>query len=637
MATGTLRLRLIGVPPAVDFARTGDIADDFWFALPIQLAPGTATTKSSEHFSVPLERFLSNRRWLRDACTHYQVGLEFDTAVREILLRAQQERERVASLLARRDEPPLLDLDAALSLLALPGARYIRELREFQLRDFAKLITLEHGANFSVPGAGKTAVTYALYEIERARARVDRLMVIAPLSAYEAWKIEAKRCFDEPPAIHSFDGRIPYGIEVVLVNYQRLSGYMTELAAWLHRGASHLVLDEAHRMKRGRSGQWGSACLDLANLAVRRDILTGTPAPQGPRDFVALMDFVWPDQARRILPSIALQNEPPAEAMTAVSDAIKPLFVRTTKSELTLDPPLLRVETVPMKPLQSEIYDALRNRYAGMLDLGRSEQTMLAQMGEVTMYLLEASTNPALLSRRFGGDDAVTMRYPALGIPPGTKLSDLVARYADHELPPKFEKLAALLERNVSLARKTLVWSNFVGNLLYLERMLATYQPALIYGAVPNDDGEQITGIRTRESELKRFRFDPRCAVLLANPAAMAEGISLHEVCHDAVYVDRTFNAGQYLQSLDRIHRLGLAPGTKTNITMLLSVGSIDEAVDARVSMKAERLAAMLDDPDLVSMALPDDDDYGEIIEDVGDLTALFEHLGTRNSGERVQ
>jgi len=27
-------------------------------------------------------------------------------------------------------------------------------------------------------------------------------------------------------------------------------------------------------------------------------------------------------------------------------------------------------------------------------------------------------------------------------------------------------------------------------------------------------------------------------------------------------------------------------------------------------------------------MALPDDDDYGEIIEDVGDLTALFEHLG---------
>ncbi len=107
----------------------------------------------------------------------------------------------------------------------------------------------------------------------------------------------------------------------------------------------------------------------------------------------------------------------------------------------------------------------------------------------------------------------------------------------------------------------------------------------------------------------------------------MAEGVSLHETCHDAVYLERTFNAGQYLQSLDRIHRLGLAPGIETNVTFLLSVGSIDEAVDGRVSLKAERLGAMLDDPDLVAMALPDDEDYGEIIEDVGDLRALFEHL----------
>jgi len=460
------------------------------------------------------------------------------------------------------------------------------------------------------------------------RGRVDRLMVVAPLSAFEAWRTEAERCFSQPPVIHYFDDRVPHGAEVVLVNYQRLNGYMAQLAGWIHDGHSHLVLDEAHRMKRGRSGQWGSACLDLANLAIRRDILTGTPAPQGPGDFIALLDFVWPGQARRILPAVALQTEPSIEAMTEVSMAIRSFFVRTTKRELDLDPPHLRVETVTMKPLQAEIYDALRNRYAGLLDLGRTEQAMLAQMGEVTMYLLEAATNPALLSQRFGGTDPVAMRYPTLAIPPGTQLSDLIARYSDQELPPKFEKLAALIERNVNAGRKMLVWSNFIGNLLYLEQMLARYQPALIYGAIPNDNGEQATGVRTRESELERFRTDHRCNVLLANPAALAEGVSLHEVCHDAVYLERTFNAGQYLQSLDRIHRLGLERGTDTNIVFLLSVGSIDEAVDARITLKAERLGAMLDDPDLVSMALPDDDDYGEIIEDVGDLTALFEHLG---------
>jgi SNF2 family DNA or RNA helicase len=451
-------------------------------------------------------------------------------------------------------------------------------------------------------------------------------MVVAPLSAYEAWETEAQRCFDEPPLIHRFSDRIPHGQEVVLVNYQRLANYLPSLAAWLHDGRSHLILDEAHRMKRGRDGQWGSACLDLAHLARRRDILTGTPAPQGPRDFIALVDFVWPDQARGILPAAALRSDPPMETMADVSDAIRSLFVRTTKSELGLDAPLLHVEPVPMKPLQTAIYEALRNRYVGLLDISRTDQSMLAQMGEVTMYLLEAATNPALLARRVGGEDPVALRYPTLAIVPGSQLSDLIARYGDHELPRKFEKLAALIDANTAGGRKTLVWSNFVGNLLYLERMLARYRPALIYGAIPNEEAE--SGVRTRPGELDRFRNDDRCTVLLANPAAMAEGVSLHETCHDAVYLERTFNAGQYLQSLDRIHRLGLASGVETNITFLVSVGSIDEAVDGRVGLKSERLAAMLDDPDLVAMALPDDDDYGEIIEDIGDLQALFEHLG---------
>ena len=36
-----------------------------------------------------------------------------------------------------------------------------------------------------------------------------------------------------------------------------------------------------------------------------------------------------------------------------------------------------------------------------------------------------------------------------------------------------------------------------------------------------------------------------------------SEGISLHKVCKRALYLDRTYNAAQYLQSRDRIHRIG--------------------------------------------------------------------------------
>ena len=45
--------------------------------------------------------------------------------------------------------------------------------------------------------------------------------------------------------------------------------------------------------------------------------------------------------------------------------------------------------------------------------------------------------------------------------------------------------------------------------------------------------------------------------VLVANYASCAEGISLHHVCHNAIYIDRSFQADQYLQSIDRICRLG--------------------------------------------------------------------------------
>lgn len=115
--------------------------------------------------------------------------------------------------------------------------------------------------------------------------------------------------------------------------------------------------------------------------------------------------------------------------------------------------------------------------------------------------------------------------------------------------------------------------------------------------------------------------------VLLANPQAMSEGISLHKECHDAVYVERTFNAGQYLQSVDRIHRLGLGPTEETRITFLISEGTVDQTVDERVAEKAILLAEMLDDPDLKTMSLPNDEDYGPAIESIDDVNALFRHL----------
>lgn len=619
MTIPVLQIRARDVPPIVEVRRGDGIPDAFW--LMVRSEWGSDGREAGRHITISLERFLSQLSWLAPACRKYRIGIDWDECSQELVLGANNERQ---TLMEHLQEPRSLTRENMRA--RLHGGRFCRALRPFQERDLARLLALPHGANFSVPGAGKTTVVYAAYEAERLAGRVRRMLVVAPLSAFETWMEEANLSFSTVPVVTRFEGRMDNTTEILLVNYQRLASNYTEIAHWVATEPTHVVLDEAHRMKKGRAGQWGSASLNLAYLARRRDILTGTPAPQNPMDLEALLNFVWPNQARRILPADALATTPPPNASTRIAEAVRPLFVRTTKSELGLLPPEYQVIEIPLEGIHGDIYHALLDRYAGQFDLTRRDRVTFAQMGQVVMYLLEAATNPALLAVGSSRYDSIEFHHPPLQIPRGVRLTELLEEYGKYETPRKFVQLAQIIEANVSLGRKTLVWSNFVRNLETLERMLGRYSPALIHGGIPSEV-TQPTAFRTRERELARFRKDEACMVLLANPAATGEGVSLHDVCHDAIYLDRTFNAGQYLQSVDRIHRLGLAPDQETRITFLLTSGTVDDVVDRRVKDKAERLGRMLNDPDIATMALPDDEDYGPPIETEEDLAALFAHL----------
>ena len=110
----------------------------------------------------------------------------------------------------------------------------------------------------------------------------------------------------------------------------------------------------------------------------------------------------------------------------------------------------------------------------------------------------------------------------------------------------------------------------------------------------------------------------------------MSEGISLHHECHEAIYVDRSFNAGQFLQSVDRIHRLGLDPNEHTRIRVLTCTGTIDEVVANRLEIKTTALGLMLDDPELALLQLTDEDDTDYTL-DAQDREALVQHLRRRD------
>ena len=612
----------------VTVRRNAAVPEVLWNKVATEWGDGTPGST----LRVPADRFLSNIEWLPEYCRRFSTSVDWSDGARVLVGRAVEERGALQTTL----DNGITALPEPEVALRLSQSRFKRDLHAFQLRDLGKLLALRNGANFSVPGAGKTTVTYALYEAERQAQKVDRLVVVAPLSAFEAWTDEAVACFHTPPSIHRLTtaGTVPPSAEVVLVNYQRLHRAYRKLVEWAQGGRCHVVLDEAHRMKRGWSGQWGRASLNLAYFAARRDVLTGTPAPQALKDLDAILDFAWPTQARRILSASVFQRSPPQGLAAQTGAKIRPLFVRTTKSDLGLKKPEISVVEHPLQGLQSEIYTALRNQYAGQLALARSERNRLARMGQVSMYLLEAATNPGLLPVGGPFDPRANVpRFPLLEVPKEGDLAALIERYNNHEVPPKFVTLAAMIRANVDQGRKTLVWTNFIKNIETLEVMLAGMQPAVIHGGVPWEASASRRQ-RTREQELHRFRTDDACSVLLANPAATSEGISLHKTCHDAIYLDRTFNAGHYLQSIDRIHRLGMDPNEETRITILATLGTVDVTVDNRVEAKAVNLGAILSDDDIRAMALPDDLDYKEAIAEE-DLPALFAHLRGEDAEQR--
>ncbi|ASR38819.1 DNA helicase [Prauserella marina] len=496
-----------------------------------------------------------------------------------------------------------IDADDVPSLL---GNDWVGDLREFQRRDIAQLLSLRHGANFSVPGAGKTRVALAVFAAQRARGAVQRVLVVCPKSAYESWQFESVECFRRPLRTQVFERSIDSATEVLIINYERLSRSASALAAWLKDAPSMMILDEAHRMKLGTRGAYGSACMALAPLARRRLILTGTPAPNGAKDLESLMGFSWPGYGHRTVSSAVAGGD-----LVHASTVLRPLFARTTKLELGLPPMDTKVRLVDMPALHGQIYDSLVGKEAGAS--GRDD---LAALGRTALRLLMAATSPALLLDGDTKYEPLEYRLPPADIPRGDSLYTLLKRLPDYELSPKYQEAAAIVAKNAARGRKTLVWTTFVRSLTTLHKLLAGYQPAIIHG-----------GTIDRADELRRFQDDPDCLVLVSNPATLGEGISLHQVCHDAVYVDRDFVAGRFLQSLDRIHRLGLAADVETRVTVLAARDTIDEVVELRLAKKLEFMGKILDDPSVQQLSDLEEEPAVASGLEPSDVQALLNHI----------
>lgn len=517
-----------------------------------------------------------------------------------------------------------------------------RILYELQLLSAYHLAFAQNACNFSVPGAGKTSVVYGAFAYLSNLAHddkkyVDKLLVISPLSAFGPWEQEYEECFGEKPSTKRLNGKVDidekkqylYSFEpakITLLSYASVPKLKEELIYFLRNNKVMVVLDEAHKIKNTNGGITASGVLEIAKHCAARVVLTGTPAPNGYEDLYNLYKFIWP--TKKVIPFEVYQLKDMSKTDTdprveTLLRAVEPFFIRVKKSDLgipaeTENSPII----VPMGDTQRRIYDIIEKKYMSDIvsnkDGGFKQDLVKARL----IRMMQAATNPSLLSVPlknfvdYGGFDAEAVAED-------DELIRDILQYSANETPAKFVKAKEIIEKIIADGGKVVVWAIYVKNILDFETYLYSQgiECRTLYGATPvaTGDEEEDDAVETREKIIADFhKPDSQFSVIIANPFAVSESISLHKVCHNAIYMERSFNAAHFIQSKDRIHRYGLKPGTETNYYYLLSENSVDVVIHDRLIAKERRLREIIE-----SMPIPLFDNT-ELETGDEDITALI-------------
>lgn len=511
---------------------------------------------------------------------------------------------------------------------------FVRTLKPFQILSAYHLAFSHNACNFSVPGAGKTSTVLAAYAYLFNNDEVNKLLVVGPLASFLAWKQEYFYCFGKMPRVLEITGktsetrikealyRSSVDLDLVMVSYGSVNHYLETLLFFLRNNKTMVVLDEAHRIKNADDGIQSKATLQLSPLARSRAVLTGTPAPNSYVDLFNLYKFIWPSHNIIGFSVPQLANMSKHEDDSRIDELISriaPFYIRIKKSDLGLPKPIfLPPIYLQMSPIQKTIYDAVAKVAVGKLEDGKSSP---AKRLSAIIRLRQAATNPALLFRGLEDyydqfDEPVNKLELENSLNVSDEIMELIKTYKSTEIPNKFLKVGEIAKDILNDGGKLVIWCEFIGTCDDLSDYLKSIgiDNRILYGN---------TNYLDRETIIKEFtdKYHPSSFnIIIANPHAVGESISLHATCHNALYLEQSFNAGTYMQSKDRIHRVGLLESDVTRYYYIHSSNTIDEVVFDRVNTKEKRMIELIESQEIPLIA--DNQDYMEDNED--DIKAII-------------
>ncbi|HLA55455.1 MAG TPA: DEAD/DEAH box helicase [Flavobacterium sp.] len=505
----------------------------------------------------------------------------------------------------------------------------------------------QNACNFAVPGAGKTSIVYGAYAYLKSLPtddpkHVDRLLVVGPLSSFSPWEKEYRECFGKNTSIQRLSGDSTitkdkklehlysgFPAEITLIFHGGVDIFQKHIIEFLKKNKTMVVVDEAHRIK-NPDGIWGKSIVEISKEARSRIILTGTPVPNGYQDIFNLYKFIYPFKYKDILKvhyqnleDMTVNSPPESERVENFKNNISPFFIRIKKDDLKLPPIIEKTILVDMNQYQREIYDFIETSYIDSFISNDSASVKDILNKAKLIRLRQASTNPSLLVKtlknslannenngEYDPNSAFTVYSEEYT--DDSEFFNKICNYSSLEIPKKFIEIKKIIEEDIlPIKEKVIIWTIFIQNAKDMQSYLLKngVDSRLLIGEIEQSE---------REITIDKFN-DPSNSdfpVIIANPFSVAESISLHKGCHNAIYMERDYNCSNFLQSKDRIHRVGLPKNQITNYYYVISKDSIDEVINSCLRIKIDRMEKIING-EIPLFKRIDDDDETDVIKEL--------------------
>lgn len=501
------------------------------------------------------------------------------------------------------------------SYRAVIDSQMVRKLREKQAWDSFFMFAMRKSANFSVPGSGKTSSVYGVFSFLSYKGLVDKIVMIGPRSSFISWKDEFYNCFGNKRKLEIFNiqdysnsrdkknallYKAVHKKNLLLFNYESLDSILEEVKNIID-DKTLLVFDEVHKVK-NPNGKRAKNALKISYNARYTIALTGTPLPNSYLDIKNLLHILYHEEYNDFFGFGDAQLRIPSEYdIENINKKIKPFFCRTTKKQLEV-PEVNPDIILPCKlsDKENKIFNILLLKYA---------KNKLA----LIIRLLQLESNPKMLLKAISENqedfsailDTTSDPEDIDYVDYSQDIKDLINSFGKTE---KFNSCIQQVKQLNSEGKSVIIWCIFVDSIRQLASQLEKegISTGVIFGSTSEEERKNI---------LNKFK-EKEIDVLITNPHTLAESVSLHSVCHDAIYYEYSYNLVHLLQSKDRIHRLGLKEGQYTQYYFLQSIFvtrdgfeySLDQKIYQRLLEKEKIMLDAIDEDILESLGSIEDD-----------------------------